>query len=67
MGEVSAKQYLKANEEAIKNIEKIIQEEKIDCDFEKQDNYVFTQSKQDVKKIKAEVEAVNSIGFNAEY
>ena len=67
LGEVSAKQYLKANEEAIKNIEKIIQEEKIDCDFEKQDNYVFTQSKQDVKKIKAEVEAVNSIGFNAEY
>lgn len=67
VGEDSARQYLNANEQAIKNIEKIIKEEKIDCDFERQDNYVFTQSEDEVKKIKAELEAVNFLGFNAEF
>lgn len=67
LGKDSAKQYLYANEQAIKNIEKIIQEEKIDCDFERQDNYVFTQNKDEVKKIKKEVEAVNSLGFDTKY
>ena len=67
VGEDSARQYLNANEQAIKNIEEIIKEEKIDCDFERQDNYVFTQSEDEVKKIKAELEAVNSLGFNAKF
>lgn len=67
LGENLAKQYLDANEQAIKNIENIVRKENIDCDFEKADNYVFTQSKDEVKKIKKEVEAVNSLGFNAEF
>lgn len=67
IGEKQAKQYLAANEKAIKNIKKIIDEENIDCDFEEQDAYVFTQKEEDLNEIKKEVKAVNSIGFKSEF
>ncbi len=54
-----------ANEEAIKNIENIIKEENIDCDFERQSAYVFTQDAKEVEKIKKEVKAVKAIGGEA--
>ena len=47
-----AKQYLNSNEEAISLIKNIIEKENIDCDFEMQDSYVFTTSKQESEKIK---------------
>lgn len=58
---------MEANEQAIYNIENIIKEENIDCDFEWQDNYVFTQSEDEVIKIKKEVEAVKSLGLNCQF
>lgn len=61
-----AKKYLNANEEAIKKIQHIIETEHIDCDFEIQDSYVFTDLEEEVAKIKNEVSAVNSLGFPAE-
>ena len=66
-GKEKAKQYLEANEQAIENIASIIQKENIDCDFERQDNYVYTLKQDDVIKIKKEVEAVNSLGFPAKF
>ena len=39
----------------------------IDCDFEKQSAYVFTQKIDEIQKIKDEVYAVNSFGGNANY
>jgi len=66
-GREKAKQYLEANEEAIKNYENIIKNENIECEFEKQNNYVFARKDEELKKIKKEIEAVNSLGFNAEY
>lgn len=62
-----AKGYLDANEDAINNIKSIIETEHIDCDFEVQDNYVFTDSEDEVIKIKKEVLAVNSLGYDAEF
>lgn len=62
-----AKEYLEANEQAISNIKSIIDEENIDCEFEIQDAYVYTKSKDEVQKIKDEVTAVNSLGLNAEF
>ena len=62
-----AKEYLEANELAISNIKNIIDTENIDCDFENQDAYVFTKNESDLEKIKNEVDAVNSLGFNAEF
>ena len=67
LGRESARQYLNANEQAIRNIEEIIKNEKIDCDFEKQDAYVFTQKQDQLEKIKLEVEALKQLDFDAEF
>ena len=45
-----AKKYYEANENSIKNIENIVKNENIDCDFEKQDAYIFTQKEDEIKK-----------------
>ena len=62
-----AKKYYEANENSIKNIENIVKNENIDCDFEKQDAYIFTQKEDEIKKIKAEFDAVKKIGGIAEF
>lgn len=62
-----AKQYLEANEKAIRDIERIIKEENINCDFEKQSAYVYTTKVEENAKIKNEVEAVNSLGMKAKF
>lgn len=62
-----AKKYYTANQEAIENIEKIIKNEKIECDFKRQNAYVFTKDKAEIQKIKDEVEAVKAIGGQAEF
>ncbi len=62
-----AKGYLDANQNAISDIKSIIDEDGIDCDFEYQDNYVYTDLEDEIIKIKHEVLAVNSLGFNAEF
>ena len=67
LGESIAKKYLYANQNAIENIAKIIEEEKIDCDFERQDSYVYTNNLDELEKIKLENEAVNSLGFKSEF
>ena len=60
-GEEFAEKYYKANEKAIDNIERIVKEENIDCDFKRVDNYVYTNDINLVDSIKKEVEAVKSI------
>lgn len=67
VGKEQAKQYLEANETAIQKIENIIKEENIECDFERQDAYVFTQKQEEVEKIKKEVEALEYLGFHSEF
>ena len=66
-GKEFAKKYYRANEEAIDNIEQIINEENIDCDFERVNCYVYTKDINLVKDIKTEVGAVNSIGGECEF
>ena len=67
VGVEQAKQYLYANQEAIENIANIIKDENINCDFERQDSYVYTLNNDELEKIKLENEAVNSLGFNSEF
>lgn len=67
VGRTEALQYLEANEKAIENIAQIIEEEKIECDFERQDSYVFTQSEKDVEKIKKEVQALEYLNFDCDF
>lgn len=67
VGRKEAKQYLEANEKAIKNIKQIVNEENIECDFEEKDAYVFTQKQEEVIKIKKEVEALKYLDFDCEF
>ena len=62
-----AKKYLESNENGIKLAEKIINEEKIECDFEKQDAYVFATNESEINKIKKEIDTLNKIRFSAEF
>lgn len=66
-GEKLAKDYLNANQEAIENIKQIIENEKINCDFETQSSFVYTTDKSEVNKIKREVDILNSLGFPANF
>ena len=66
-GEQKARKYLEANEQAIKNIEEIVQKEKIECEFEKQEAYVFTNQETEIPKIQKEVEVVRKLGLEAEF
>ena len=51
LGVSMAQKYLYANQDAIENIAKIIEEEKIDCDFKRQDSYVYTNNLDELEKI----------------
>ena len=62
-----AKAYLEANKNAIQNIKKIIDNEKINCDFEYQPNYIYTTKQEELPKIKAEINALNNLGEKAEF
>lgn len=66
-GKKFAANYLEANETAIENIKEIIKTENIKCDFEIQNNYVYTTKKSEVRAIKKEVAAVESLGFPCEF
>ncbi len=66
-GKDFAKKYYLANQEAIDRIEEIIRNENIDCDFEWQDAYVFTEDGKELSKIKDEVDAVKSFGGKADF
>lgn len=59
--------YLKANNQAIKNIEEIINTENINCDFEKKDAYVFTTNPQKSKSIEDEVNICKKLGVEAQF
>lgn len=62
-----AKQYADANETAIKTISDIANMNKIDCDFEWKDAYIYTQNEKYIEKIQKESEAAASMGIKAEY
>lgn len=66
-GKKFASDYLKANEKAIENIKQIIDKEKIKCDFEYQNSYVYTTQKSELGAIKKEVSAVESLDFPCEF
>lgn len=56
-----ASKYLEANQNAIDEIEKIIKTEKIDCDFEREDSYVFTQKDEKIAEIEKEYKSVKTL------
>ena len=66
-GREKAADYLYANEDAIKRVKQIIDDNNIECDFEYKDAYVYTNDEKELAKIQHEVDAVKSLNFDAEY
>ena len=61
-----AKLYYDSQKYAIKNIVDIINKEKILCDLEKTDSFVFANEKKEIEKIKKEKELLISFGEKVE-
>ena len=66
-GKEYAKKYYNANEEAKENIIKIINKEKIDCDLEMKNAYVFTEVEKEVQNIKQEIEYTKKLNIPSEF
>lgn len=66
-GENFARDYLESNEKAIENIKNIIDAEKIKCDFEYQNSFVYTTKKSELSSIEKEVSAVNRLSFDCDF
>jgi glycine/D-amino acid oxidase-like deaminating enzyme len=66
-GEKAARVYASSNQEALKQIIKLIKKEKINCELEIDDNYVFTADPSQVDKFKAEAKAAVRLGLPASF
>lgn len=65
VGRKKAQLYAQANEQAISEYEKLIQRQKIDCDFERQPAYLYSKEKEEV--LRKEAQAAASLGIRAKF
>lgn len=65
LGKEKAKQYAEANEQAIRFVEQLSREEKIECDFSMQSAYIFAQTDQYFKQLENEANAAIELGLPA--
>ena len=66
-GEEGARIYGESNEAALAKIAELVGTLGIDCDFERQDNYVYTESDSEVESIREEAELAARLGLPAEF
>jgi glycine/D-amino acid oxidase-like deaminating enzyme len=66
LGEQTARLYGQANQQAIDQIEQIIKQEKIDCDWERADNYVYT-TRSSVSSYREEAQVAAQLGLPASF
>lgn len=64
-GKETAKKYLYTNENAIQDMAKIITSEKIECDYEAQSSFIYTNNENELEKIHLEISALNSLNYPA--
>lgn len=62
-----AKQYFEANNQAKETIKELCKQHAIDCDFETEDSYVFTQKHEYVEKLKKELAAYQLLKISHEW
>lgn len=65
-GEEKARLYYEANATAIKQISDIINELQIECDWTKEDAYLFTNSEEYIKQLENEFRAYEKLGITGE-
>jgi glycine/D-amino acid oxidase-like deaminating enzyme/nitrite reductase/ring-hydroxylating ferredoxin subunit len=66
-GEDGARAYGRSNEHALGFIRDLVAEEGIDCDYETQDAYTYTEDPEQLDAIKQEASLANSLGLPASY
>ncbi len=66
-GEEGARIYAESNQAAIERIARFVEEEGIDCDFERKSNYTYTESENDLRSIKEEVRVAERLGLPAHF
>jgi glycine/D-amino acid oxidase-like deaminating enzyme/nitrite reductase/ring-hydroxylating ferredoxin subunit len=62
-GEEGARIYAQSNEAATELIARLVEEDGIDCDFERKANYVYAESEDEVSRVQEEVEAAQRVGL----
>jgi glycine/D-amino acid oxidase-like deaminating enzyme len=67
LGEAVAQNYGQANQAALGKIQKIIENENINCGWQRQDHYIYTTHKDQTKKFKQEAKIAASIGLPASF
>jgi glycine/D-amino acid oxidase-like deaminating enzyme/nitrite reductase/ring-hydroxylating ferredoxin subunit len=66
IGEEKAKLYGESNQAGVEFVASTIEQEGIDCDYQRQDTYSFAETEDDLDKIKKEYEAAIKLGLPAE-
>ena len=66
-GEDGARVYAESNQAAIERIARFVEEDRIDCDFERKTNYVYADSPDQVEQIEREVETEQRAGLPASF
>jgi glycine/D-amino acid oxidase-like deaminating enzyme len=66
-GRKTAELYGEANQFALKEIERIIEKEKIECGWRREDNYVFTADDSQIREFRAEAKVAENLGLPASF
>jgi glycine/D-amino acid oxidase-like deaminating enzyme/nitrite reductase/ring-hydroxylating ferredoxin subunit len=66
-GEKKASQYANANEAAIEEVERRVEDADIDCDFRRTEAYTYAASADDLERVRDEVDAAQRLGLPASY
>ena len=66
-GEDGARTYAASNRAAIERVAQLVEELRIDCDFERASNFVYTESADQVDAIREEVAAAGRAGVEAHF
>ncbi|MDQ4145262.1 MAG: FAD-dependent oxidoreductase [Actinomycetota bacterium] len=67
MGAEAARIYAESNQAAIGKISSLVEELGIDCDFEPTDNYVYSESPDQIETLQQEAEAARATGLPASF
>ncbi|HEV3478456.1 MAG TPA: FAD-dependent oxidoreductase [Gaiellaceae bacterium] len=62
-GEEGTRVYAEANQAGIERIAQFVEEEGIDCDFERKTNYVYAESEEEVSQLRQEAEVERKAGL----
>ncbi|HKF15125.1 MAG TPA: FAD-dependent oxidoreductase [Gaiellaceae bacterium] len=65
-GEEGVRTYAQANEAALQRIAQFVEEDGIDCEFERRTNYVYAESEDEVAQLRQEAEVERKAGLAVE-